>query len=302
MSRSDPLRRVTETPRSPATKTSREGFAGEVVAIRGEGALTVRRRGEVGTIVETRLGILPGYRPSVGDVVAVTFLGKEAVVLGVLEAAAAPVLAVLSLPDGGTARLVSGGLEVADAEGRIVVRYADGTAEIAPSSGDLRLSAPSGRVVIAAGLDVAIEAQRDVTVSAQRSAETRIAPRAAGEPAVDDLATRFRLDAKGATVAGASVEVRSRRARLTAGVVETIAREMRTNASLIETTATALETTAERIVTKAQSVAEDVSELLETRAGRVRSIVRGVFSLRSKTTTMKSKDDTAIDGRHVLLG
>ncbi len=296
MSRPNHLRRISETSRSPGpTKGAAESFAGEVVEIGELRAVSVRRRGEVGPVVAARLGILPGYQPSVGDVVFVTWLGSEAVVLGIVEAAAAPTLV---LPDGGTARVVDGKLEVADASGRLLVRYADGSAEVSPVTGDLRLAAPAGRIVIAAGLDVAIEAARDVTVSAQRSSETRIASREPGA----ELSTRFRLDAKGATIAAPEVDVRSRRARLTAGVAETIARELRTSATRIETTATVVETTAERIVTKAQTMAQDVTELLETRAGRMRSIVRGVFSLRSRSTNLKSKDDTAIDGRHVLLG
>ena len=40
------------------------------------------------------------------------------------------------------------------------VRYAQGAAEIAAAEGDLRLSAPNGRVVLSSGLDVSIEASR----------------------------------------------------------------------------------------------------------------------------------------------
>lgn len=300
MPRSNPLRRVPEA--AARLRDLPTTFAAEVVEVREGCELLLKRRGEVGALATARLGVIPGYHPTTGDVVAVTTLaGGEAVVLGVLSAAAVPTLA---LADGATARIVDGALEVADPSGRLLVRYHEGTAEIAPSSGDLRLSAPSGRVVIAAGLDIALSAQRDVTFSAERAVETTVAAPSSKANLEDasDPASRLRLDAKGFAVATPSVDVRSRRARFTLGVAEVLAKELKTSALRIETTATALETHAERVRVQTATLVEEVSELLETRAGRMRSIVRGVFSLRSRSTTLKSKDDTAIDGRHVLLG
>lgn len=288
MPRSSSARRVLQPPAKEQT------FAAEVVEVTADG-LVVRRKGEVGPVVDARCARIAGYRASVGDVVIITWLGGEAIAVGVLEAAEPPSIAS---PDGATARVVDGGLELADAEGRLLVRYVDGTAEIAPPRGDLRIAAPHGRVQITAGLDVAIEASRDVTVSAERSAETKIV----GAGADRQLASRFRVDAKGATIAAPELEVRSRRARITAGLAEAVVREIKTSATRIETAATTMETQAERISVRAKSMAEDVAELLETKAGRIRSLVRGAFTLRSKSTSLKSKDDTAVDGRRVLLG
>ena len=60
--------------------------------------------------------------------------------------------------------------------------------------------------------------------------------------------------------------------------------------------------TAEQLFEKTRDSVREISALLLTRAGRVRSLVRGGYSLMSKRTFIKSKKDTTIDGKRVLLG
>lgn len=69
-------------------------------------------------------------------------------------------VADLFLPDGSSASVVGDALEVRDPIGRVLVRYANGSAEIAVPQGDLVLSAPRGRVVLRSGEEVAVEAPR----------------------------------------------------------------------------------------------------------------------------------------------
>jgi hypothetical protein len=268
-------------------------FVGEVTATSADGRVTVRPHGVQASLVDARTTRIAGWSPAVGDRIVVLPIAGEALVVSLVEAVT-PLALVAD--DGTAARLVDGRLEVCDAAGNLLVRSVDGAVEVGPARGDLRLRAPHGRVAIEAGLDVALEAQRDVVVTAARAAETRVGAEGA------ELASRVRLDGRGATVSGASVALRARKATLTAAVSEVVARELKTSATRIETVATHVETTGERVVVRAKDVIEEVSELLETKVGRVRTLVRGVFSLRSRATSMKSKDDTAIDGRHVLLG
>ncbi|MEZ4447261.1 MAG: DUF3540 domain-containing protein [Polyangiaceae bacterium] len=53
---------------------------------------------------------------------------------------------------------------------------------------------------------------------------------------------------------------------------------------------------------RATHVVRDVEQTLQTSAKQVRTRVRGLFQLTSERTTLRSKDDTAIDGKRVLLG
>lgn len=73
------------------------------------------------------------------------------------------------LGDGTRAVVHEGGLEIHDARGRLLVRYADGAATIEAASGDLRLSAPRGRVTIDAAEDIVLDAGKDLHQRAKRA-------------------------------------------------------------------------------------------------------------------------------------
>lgn len=199
-------------------------------------------------------------------------------------------------PDGGRAVLVGDAIEVRDAEGRMLVRYRDGALEIAPLTGDLRLAAPAGRVHIE-GLDVSVGASRDVVVSGGRSAEvavTSVAEAAGG--------ASLRLDPTSARIASKTVELRGQTARTVVATAEVIATTVRTTAVNLETHARTVHETAERVSLKAKELTHHVTGLFDSKIGRVRSLVKGAFSVRSKTVQMKASDDATVDGRRVLLG
>jgi Protein of unknown function (DUF3540) len=77
--------------------------------------------------------------------------------------------------------------------------------------------------------------------------------------------------------------------------VETIANEV---ASLVGK----VEIKAERIIERAVDVYRDVEGTLQTRAGRVRTLVQDAFRLFARRTDVRSREDTSIDGKRVLLG
>jgi hypothetical protein len=63
-----------------------------------------------------------------------------------------------------------------------------------------------------------------------------------------------------------------------------------------------LEVTAARLVERVFEAYRDVDSLLQTRAGRMRTLVRGALDLLSGSTNIVSEEDTSIDGKRVLLG
>jgi hypothetical protein len=62
------------------------------------------------------------------------------------------------------------------------------------------------------------------------------------------------------------------------------------------------ELSAERIVERSRDVFRSVERLLETRARRARTIVERLFELSANRTSIRSSEDTSIDGKRVLLG
>ncbi len=248
-----------------------------------------------------RVALLPGYEPTAGDTVLVAD-GDEPIVIAVLAASRAYGLVAR---DGSRAEVTARGFDVVDREGRLVVRYADGAAEIAPPVGDLVLRAPLGSVRIDAAADVSISAARDAIVEGARRSELRLsrgeAASAAHNPS-DDLSSRVSVDRKATTIVGPSVEVRSRAARLVAAKADVVAQAIRTSASSIDTVAKKIDVSAERVTTHAHDVVMLVTNLVETRARRMRTLIRETLSIRSRSTALRSKEDTSIDGRRVLLG
>ncbi len=202
----------------------------------------------------------------------------------------APRAPSIALPDGGTAELRGDALEVRDREGCLLVRYADGVAEIAAPRGDLVLSAPSGRVVVQSGLDVALEAGRDVVQKGGRA----VTLSAAGQ--------EVRLDPGGAEVKADRLSVEARSARAVLGEVALFARAIATTAERVAVAAGDYERMAERVTERARDSLREITDLAEERAGRVRAVVRGVYALTSRRTVMASEDETSIDGSRILLG
>jgi hypothetical protein len=62
------------------------------------------------------------------------------------------------------------------------------------------------------------------------------------------------------------------------------------------------ELVADRLVERSRNSVREVAELLQTSAGRARHLVRTTFSLRSRRSVLRSKKDTSIDGKRILLG
>lgn len=238
-----------------------------------------------------RIAQVAGYRPSEGDRVLVAGDGEDLYVIAVLHAAKAP---GIELPDGAVAEVRDGALELRDDAGRLLVRYAAGQAEIASPAGDLTLSAPAGRVVLRSGLDVAIDAARDVIHHAGRRVDI-----AAGEVGADP---QVRVEPGRAEVKADQLSLQSKTARFVVGQASVFARVIATTAERVATSADRYELTATRLVEKTRDTFRDVADLAQSRIGRARTIVSDVYSLSSGRSVMVSKEETRIDGSKVLLG
>ena len=207
----------------------------------------------------------------------------------------------LELPDGARAEIVGDAIELRDGAGRLLVRYSDGNAAIYAPEGDLTLAAPHGRVRLSAALDVEIDAARDLVQSARR--DTRIAAGrslacAVGPDEHEQLrisADEARLDVPNVRLSATTTEIASARVRVVAQQLEHIAKRLAQSVDQYELIA-------DRFVEKTRLSMREVADLLQTRVGRARTVVRTTFALFAGRTTIRSKEDTSIDGRKILLG
>ncbi len=243
-----------------------------------------------------RLTWLGGYRPSVGDRVLVAG-DDDLYVVGVVRGASVPAVtsagapAALSLADGTTAAVEGDALALRDREGRLLIRYEAGKAVMAVPDGDLEIAAPNGRVVIKSGLDVSVEAARDVRHVAGRRVEIG---------AGDD--PQLRVERQVESLRTPRVEVESKTARAVVGQIAVIARSVATTANVVAQSVDRYELTADRIVERSRDAFHDVADLCQSRVGRARTLVSDVYSVFSRRAVMVSEDETSIDGKKILLG
>ena len=78
--------------------------------------------------------------------------------------------------------------------------------------------------------------------------------------------------------------------------------QLRLQASEIVCEAGRFELRAERIVECATDVYREIGGLLQTRADRVRTLVRGSYQLLARRTQVVAEEDASLDGKRVLLG
>jgi hypothetical protein len=278
-----------------------------IVALEGGDRVAVRVSTDDHTrAASARVASIAGYEPSEGDRVLVSGRGDELYVIGVLRAsvpvatpdpASPPTLrGRMALPDGGSVEVREGAMELRDPSGHLLVRYADGAAEIAAPAGDLILSAPSGRVVLRSGLDVSIEATRDVV---QRGG--RVVALSAGA-STEDATPQLKIEARDVSVTSERVLTEAKESRFVGGEVTTVARAMKTTVASFALSTEKYELSATKLVEVTRDAFRDVADLAQSRIGRVRMLVREVYSQRARRTVIASTEDTSVDGRKVLLG
>lgn len=114
-----------------------------------------------------------------------------------------------------------------------------------------------------------------------------------------ELATQgdIRLSAQGRVVveSGESIDLAS-------DTVAVVAGRFSTTASVLVQRVERLETYAVRISEHAREAYREISELAQTRATRMRTLVEQSFSVMSGSTDMVSEEETRIDGDKILLG
>jgi hypothetical protein len=116
--------------------------------------------GPGGGEIRARVAV-PGYTPAEGDrVIAQQVEGGGAFILGVVHASQR---ARVTAPSGASASVEGDLIALRDAEGRVVVTLDGATGELRIAAAkDLRLAAPSGRVVVEAATDVEVAAGETV--------------------------------------------------------------------------------------------------------------------------------------------
>jgi hypothetical protein len=177
---------------------------------------------------------------------------------------------------------------------KLQIRQRDGACELSVPDGELHLRTSAGRVVLDSATDVDVRAGRDLRQGAARRATLRCEAGA--------RAGLVELDPAGARVRGGTLDARGRSASLHTRDAHIVADAIETTARTLVDRIERYELVADRIVETARETVREVKERAELRAGSVKTRIREGWKVWARRTTIVSKEDTAIDGRRVLLG
>jgi hypothetical protein len=167
-------------------------------------------------------------------------------------------------------------LRVRDGAGRLLFEY-DATARrstVCAPEGDLALAADTGAIRLTArdGVTVKTDGALDLDTASTLHVKT---------PHLDAVAKRADLSAETAHVTARAITTTAEKARALIGVIET---------------------TATRIVERARSAYRETEELSQTKAGRMRLLVKQTFQVLGKRTLVRAEQDVRVDGDKIYLG
>jgi hypothetical protein len=214
-----------------------------------------------------------------GQQALVASAGEDAYVIGVLG------------------KPVGGPVQVRNERNEVVFEYdaARRRSRVVVPSGDLDILVPDGDLTLASDRDVRV---RGRTVDISATTGLRLA--------VHDLAARLLtsigLSQRGTRLKTRTLEVDAVRTDVETRAGKVKADRLETEASLVRTRAERIETDADTVVERAGQLFQDVQDLLQTRAGRVRSLVAGAWHVRARRADLRTKDVFKVDGDRIHLG
>jgi hypothetical protein len=195
------------------------------------------------------------------------------------ETAPAATATALRTADGASASVEGAAgeqvLSVRDAGGRLLFEHtADGRSVIHAPAGDLIFVADHGKIEFAARDGVKLRSDRDVEIDAGQAVKLTT-------PHLDARTHHAELNASEASVTARTIHTTAEKAKHLVGV---------------------LETTATRIIERARNVYRETEELSQTKAGRMRLVVKETFHLLGKRALFRAEKDVRVDGEKIYLG
>ena len=206
----------------------------------------------------------------------------------------------LPLPGGGHATLeATEGSTVLRVYSRdtLVIEYDPVThrTRVMPEAGDLELAAPAGSLALRAAGSVAIDAGA-VTVRSRSGIGLAV------EGADGATQSVLALDGGTARLTAPTLDFAARQASLQAEETRYAGRSLLAQVASLRLVAGRVETIARTVVEKTRNLYRAVEELLETRAGRVRSRVDGTYHLKARDAVVRAERDVDVDGEKIRLG
>jgi len=147
---------------------------------------------------------------------------------------------------------------------------------------------------VRAGHDIELDAARDLKQRARRSVEV-----AAGR---EGAPPQLRVDPEETAVTAARLSAKAVDVEVAVERATVIARHLATTAESVVYNVERIELSATQLIERARDTFREVTDLAETHAGRVRTLVSDVYALYSKRTAMSSTEETSVAADKIFLG
>jgi uncharacterized protein DUF3540 len=112
----------------------------------------------------------------------------------------------------------------------------------------------------------------------------------------------LRVDPKRVVVGGEELDIAADTAAVRVGRARYLGDRLETTVQHVAQVFGKVESVVERLVARAGNVFHEVDELHQLKAGRLRTLVRGLVHMKGGDVSIKATDDVNVDGKRINLG
>jgi hypothetical protein len=226
--------------------------------------------------------------------------GDDLYVIGVLDAGRTPGSRKLDLPDGTYAEATG---RAGEEKLRVMGRGEDLLFEYDPRGGKVRVGLGARDVEIAAAGSVEFVAGKEIRLSGRSVGITGGSAVTLGiQDALGHGWSSVSLGPRRLGLEGPTVAIDARRGDLRIDEARYTGKRLMATVDVAKLTLTRLETAARTVIGKARDVYRTVERLVQTKAGRMRTLVASTIHVKSKKTFLKSEEDFKVKADEIHLG
>jgi hypothetical protein len=189
-------------------------------------------------------------------------------------------------------------LQVRDAADQLIFEYrpAEGKGTISMPTGNLALKAPHGDIVLDAGHSIRCQAGNDIELIGA----TAVKVAAGTEP--NELSTQLNLTPRTAALTAKQLELTAKRGVMRIASAEYFGIALNSTIERVHSVVEKFESVADRIIQRVKDSYRQVDGLDQTKARRVRTLVKDAHYTKAGQVYVLADDDVKIDGNKIRLG
>jgi hypothetical protein len=180
--------------------------------------------------------------------------------------------------------------------GQIIFEYQPETKKchFTVPEGDLHFDAPAGNISFSSGRDIQLKCPGDIVVEGEGKISMHSGKVSYGNSALT-------LDQRQVHLQGSKVAITAEQGEFAIAKTSFRSRRFAAKIERARVTLDDLEIVAETIRQKAKNVVQNVENLLQINAGRMRTFVRGLYNLKGERTYLKADKDMKLKGEKIHL-